>query len=189
MRKQAEKLGITNLTCTILYAQPSSVRQTATRRVPNIDKALQNYISLIDPTFVKGRTGGVKAHTYSIVAPNAKIYVEDTDHYVGWATKPNNHVLKIIIYTDTEEKRRKIAQIIDSVHPNGMLANIDWNKIKKIYKKINKEECIAAWKKLLDPETQKPASGESLQKYIICEKCGHKNPQNNKFCIECGEPL
>jgi len=206
IRAQAEELGLTNLPQTVLYGQPSSVRQTFSRCVPNIDRAIQDYISSVDPSFVKGRTGGVKAHTYSIFSPKERIYIEDTDFYVGWAHQAKNHVLKITIYTDSDEKRRKIAQVINNVFFNGMLANIDWKKIEKKFK-VKREECIAMWELVLGQQLknekekprkipqeplQKPSQDEitrKTQEYKKCGTCGKNNKPSNKFCIECGNLL
>ncbi|MBD3197981.1 MAG: hypothetical protein GF317_23225 [Candidatus Lokiarchaeota archaeon] len=186
IRQKAKELGFLNFTKTTLYAQPSSVRQTFSRCVPNIDKELENYISRLDKSFMKGRTGGVKAHTYSIIAPKENIYIEDTDHYVGWAHNEKNHVLKIDIYSDSNEKVSKIAKIINKSFPNGIVPNIRWNKIKKKYN-INEKECIATWNHLLNDTALNPSKKEITNKLKMCQKCGRENPIKNNYCEGCGK--
>jgi len=185
IRDQAEKLGLLELPGITLYAHPSGVRQTFARIVPHTDNTVQNYISQIDPSFVKGRSGGSRGSTYVIYAPNANIYFEDQDLYIGWAHNEKNHLQQIKIHADTEEKIRHIAQIIDNLYTNGVVANINWKKINKKYK-VDEKEGIAMWNKVLNKQTTKPSSIDKLEEFKVCSKCGKENPIENKFCIECG---
>ncbi|TFG00164.1 MAG: zinc-ribbon domain-containing protein [Promethearchaeota archaeon] len=201
IRAQAEKLGLTVLPKTVLYAQPSGVRQTLVRCTPNIDRTVQNYIKQLDPSFIKGRSGGVASHTYSIISPKERIYLEDTVVFAGVARRAENHVLKITIYTDDEEKRNKIAQVINDIFYDGMLANIDWNKIEKKYN-VRREDCIKTWQMVLGQNLKsnegdssstitptKEESPNSNQEFKFCTSCGTKNISSNKFCIKCGQPF
>ncbi|TFG00163.1 MAG: zinc-ribbon domain-containing protein [Promethearchaeota archaeon] len=121
--------------------------------------------------------------------------------YVGWAQQAKSHVLKITIYTDDEEKRNKIAQIINDIFYDGMLANIDWNKIEKKYN-VRREDCIKTWQMVLGQNLKsnegdssltitpiKEESPNSNQEFKFCTSCGTKNESSNKFCIKCGQPF
>ena len=146
--KQADELGITKLRKTVLYGHPTGTRRTFGRVVPDFDREMRDYLKLDDPSVIDGRGGGSRSHTYYLLAPQLKIYIEDKTKLTGWADKNTSHSLQITIYTDNEDNLRKIAQHLNKLWDGKLLENIIWKKIQKSYK-VNKEECIAAWKELL----------------------------------------
>lgn len=148
-RKQADQLGITNLRKTVLYGHPAHTRRTFGRVVPDFDREMRNYLGQFDPTIIEGRSGGSRSHTYYLLAPQLKIYIEDKTKLTGWADKNLSHSLQITIFTDSDEYLRKIANFLNSLWEHKLLENIVWKKIQKSYK-VNKEDCIATWKELLE---------------------------------------
>ncbi len=148
IRQQADELGITQLRKTVLYGHPSKTRRTFSRVVPNFDNEMRDYLSQFDPTVIDGRAGGARAHTYYLLAPQLKVYIEDTTHLTGWADKALSHALRITIYGDTDEHIRGIANLLNQLWDGKILDNIIWKKIEKVYK-VKNEDCIATWKALL----------------------------------------
>ncbi|MGV9173956.1 MAG: zinc-ribbon domain-containing protein [Promethearchaeia archaeon] len=57
---------------------------------------------------------------------------------------------------------------------------------KKVQKVKKKEKQKEKRKKQL---AQKRASSETKKKGLKCPECGHKNPAESKFCLECGKQL
>jgi len=148
IRQQADELGITQLRKTVLYGHPTKTRRTFSRVVPNFDREMRDYLAQFDPTVIDGRAGGVKAHTYYLLAPQVKVYIEDTSKLTGWADKALSHALRITIYSDNDEYLQGIVNLLNELWDGKILDNIVWKKIQKAYK-VNKEDCIATWKELL----------------------------------------
>ena len=63
--------------------------------------------------------------------------------------KGSNHILRINIYSDDEKYIKGIANAVNNHFAGGVLANIHWDKMKKVFK-VDKEEVIASWNKILD---------------------------------------
>jgi hypothetical protein len=148
IRKQADELGITSLRKTVLYGHPAHTRRTFGRVVPDFDREMRDYLKLFDPSVIEGRGGGSRSHTYYLLAPQLNVYIEDKTKLTGWADKNTSHSLQITIYTDSDEYLRGIVKQLNSAWDGKLLESIIWKKIQKSYK-VNKEECIAAWKELL----------------------------------------
>ncbi|HUT82296.1 MAG TPA: hypothetical protein VMZ29_13925 [Candidatus Bathyarchaeia archaeon] len=60
----------------------------------------------------------------------------------------SNHMLKIVIYSNNNEIIKRIARSINSVFKNGVINDTNWEKISKKFK-VNIDQCIAAWKMIL----------------------------------------
>ncbi len=148
-RKQANKLGLTKLHKTILYARPKKIRMTFNRTVSDVEGRIRDYAKLLDTSFSQDRSGGGRSSVSYYIAPKANLYVEVVNKVKGFgAVNPGNRVLQISIFTDRDEHVRKIADIINQIWDDGVLAHINWEKIEKTYK-VKKEDCITAWNALL----------------------------------------
>lgn len=147
-RKQADELGITKLKKTILYGHPTHTRRTFGRIVPDFDREMRDYIRQYDPSAVEGRAGGSRSHTYYLLAPQVKVYIEDTTKLTGWGDTNTNHALRITIFTDNDGYLRGIANLLNNLWDGKIIENIIWKKIEKSYK-VKKEDCITTWNELL----------------------------------------
>ncbi|MHA1265238.1 MAG: hypothetical protein ACTSRS_08410 [Candidatus Helarchaeota archaeon] len=151
VRKQAEASGLKNQKHTILYARARKFRTTFSKYVPDCADAIRDYLTLQDSTLLQGKSGGGRNSTYYYLAPQIHVYVELLDKTSGFAVvNPSNHAIQINIWTDNEDYVRGIANAVNScwADADGILAHMDWKKIEKKYK-VNRDDCIAEWKKWL----------------------------------------
>jgi len=65
------------------------------------------------------------------------------------AMKGTNHVLRINIYSENIEYVKGIAHAININFVGGILNQIDWEKIEKVFQ-IDREKEITVWKKVLE---------------------------------------
>lgn len=171
-RKNAEKLGLTELPKVVLYARPRKIRQTASKIVPRCNRVIKEYIKQLDPSLIEGRSRS----TYYCIAPQINLYVEIYDKVFTMIYNPGEHCLKVSIFSDNSGYIREVAKILNQQWEDGILAHMDWPKIEKVYN-VNREDCITIWNEILKPK----------QNY--CPECGTKIQQESKFCTNCGKIL
>ncbi len=83
------------------------------------------------------------------LAPEIWVFVEVDARVAGFnARKGTNHVLRINIYSDNDKYTKGIAHAINDNFVGGVLNQINWEKIDKIFH-IDKEKEITAWKNIL----------------------------------------
>jgi len=149
IQKQAEKLGLTRLKLTILYARPKNVRMTFSKLKPGTADTIRDYMKTIDPSFVESSSRKMRNMVFYNLAPQVNLYVEIEDKLAGYAApNPANHALQIKVYSDNEEHIRGIANAINARWPEGILTHIIWDKIESKYG-VKREDAIATWKELL----------------------------------------
>lgn len=116
---------------------------------PDTADNIKDYMKLIDPDFVDGRSGGMRNNTYFCLAPQEKFYVEIVDKAAGFMiANPANHALQINIFSDNDEHIRGIANTVNQRWEDGILPHMNWKKIEKKYK-IKREDAIATWNRFL----------------------------------------
>ncbi|MFX1296705.1 MAG: hypothetical protein ACFFD2_17845 [Promethearchaeota archaeon] len=167
IQNKAEELGLTRLPLTVLYSQPKKIfnkdpmsdnflrfisTQSFSKLIPdtvfNILRHLNENIN--DPSFIFNSFEGARTKKYFYLAPKSNLYVELICKVSGYIIfRTSNHVVQIKIYSDNEEYKRAIANVVNDAFKNGVLANINWKKIEKKFK-VKKEDCIATWKALLE---------------------------------------
>ena len=151
VQKQAALLGLTKLRLTTLYAQPRSFRPTFKRRFPDLADIIRDYINFRDPSFIQDNSG-LKNTSFYFLSQKTEIYVEifnKNTEIFGRGELPQDNVDKINIYCGNEEDIRGIAQAVTRGENRvKFLAHLDWIKIKGKFK-VNKDDCIAEWKKWL----------------------------------------
>jgi len=149
IRKQANNLGLTKLRMTLLYARPKKVRLIFSKHKPDVADVIQDYMKLIDPSFVESSSGGARHSTYYCLAPQEKFYVEIVDKAAGFIVANSaNHALQINIFSDNDEYIRGIANTVNQQWEDGILPNMVWEKIEKKYK-IKREDAISTWNRFL----------------------------------------
>ena len=159
IQKMAEKLGLTHLPLTVLYARPRKIKRKPTiadeifaflqiasaTRIPDVHLTIFKYLkrNLNDPSFKhKIRASGRSWECYYLV-PDSNLYIEGITKLAGMlAVNPGNSVSQIKIYSGTEEYPRIIARLVNNLFEEGMLAHMDWKKLEKKFK-VKREECIA----------------------------------------------
>ncbi|MHA1649668.1 MAG: hypothetical protein ACTSYB_05705 [Candidatus Helarchaeota archaeon] len=152
VRKQAQKLGFTNLPVTELYARARKIKTTFSKYVPDVARVIYDYIMLQDPSMLHDRSGGGRNNSYYYLSEKLQLYVEVFDKAAGFVVaNPSNHAIQIKIYTKDEDLVRTIANAVNSIYvdADGMLAHMDWRKIEKKFK-VKRDDCIATWKKFLN---------------------------------------
>lgn len=150
--EEVRALGLTKQHLTILYARPRKLRRTFAKIVPDIADAVRDHIAFLDSSFIQARSGGVRTNSFYYLAANIKLYVEVFDKAAGFVThNPANHAIQINIFSDNEQNVRGIANVVNSIwaDSDGLLAHMDWKRIEKKFK-VKREDCIAAWKALLN---------------------------------------
>ena len=149
IQKQAEKLGLTRLKLTLLYARPKKIRMTFSKWKPDTADTIRGYMKTIDPSFVESSSQKMRSMVFYNLAPQVNLYVEIADKLAGsTAPNPTTHALQIKIYSDNEEHIRGIANAINARWPDGILPHIVWDKIESKYG-VKREDAIATWKGLL----------------------------------------
>ena len=149
LRKEADRLGFTKLRKTVLYARAKKFRTTFSKYVPDTADAVRDYLTLHDPTLEQARSGGGRNNTWYFLAPQIQAYVEFVDKAAGFVVlNPSNHAIEISIFCDNEEHIRGLANAVNSVWEDGILAHMDWKKITKKFK-VSQDEALAEWKKWL----------------------------------------
>ena len=146
VRKKAESLGLKKQRHTILYACPRRTRTTYSRAVPDVADAIRDYVTLLDPTMLQDRSGGIH-NDYYYLAASFNLYVE----VIGTAAfNLANRIQQINIYTENEEYIRGVANAVNSLWDDagGLLAHMVWKTVEKKFK-VSQEACIAEWKKWL----------------------------------------
>ncbi len=149
IRMQANNLGLTKLRMTLLYARPKKLRMLFSKYKPDTADVIEDYMKLIDPSFVEGSSGGMRNITYYCLAPQEKFYVEIVDKAAGFMiVNPANHSIQISIFSDNDEHIRGIANTVNQLWEDGILPHMVWKKIEKKYK-IKREDAIATWNRFL----------------------------------------
>jgi len=151
LRKQAEKLGIIILPKTVLYARAKNIKQKQellTLYIPDTVDAIRDYLLWNNPNLLKDRDG-TKNVTHFYLASDLNLYIEIFDKPSFWTImNPAKHAIQITIYTDNETFISGIANAVNQLWEDGILPHMDWDWIEKQFK-INREDCIIAWKKFL----------------------------------------
>ncbi|NVM54015.1 MAG: hypothetical protein HWN66_09975 [Candidatus Helarchaeota archaeon] len=149
--KQAEELGFTKFRMTILYARPQniSIRQRVlTRYIPDVIYDIRDYIARNDSSLIEEMVGTKNVTAYYL-AQKMNLYVVIFDKAAFWTImNPAKHALQINIFSNNEEHVRGIANVVNHLWVDGILAHMDWKWIEKKYK-VDREDCIATWKEFL----------------------------------------
>jgi hypothetical protein len=143
IQKKAEKLGLTKLKLTILYARPKKIRMTFSKQKPGTADTIRDYMRSVDSSFVESSSQKMRSMVFYNLASQILLYVEIEDKLAGYAApNPANHALQIKIYSDNEEHIRGIANAINARWPDGILPHIVWDKIESKYG-VKREDAIA----------------------------------------------
>ncbi len=152
VRKRAERLGLIKLRPTILYGRPKKIRRMASKGKPDIADAIRDYMRLLDPNSVEDSSMRMKSMsvTYYSIAPQANLYVEVLLKIAGLSikVKPVNWALQISIFSDNNEHIRGIANAVNQIWEDKILAHIDWKIVEKKYN-VKRKDCIAAWNAII----------------------------------------
>jgi hypothetical protein len=166
LRQLAEGLGLTKLLVTVLYGRPRRVEHinrfgddlaflltgmSFKQRIPDIILAVGKYCKDVmdDPSFKQAgpTTGRTSRMTYLV--PKAKLYVELVTKLAGvLAVRAGNVVAEIKIFSEDKAHITEIAKVINHLFADGLLANMDWEKVEDKFE-VKREDCIATWKSLL----------------------------------------
>jgi hypothetical protein len=149
VQKQAQQLGIDKARHIILYARPRKLRMTFSKSVPDVVDAIRDYIAVQDSTLIIDKSGGGRNFTYYIIAPKAQIYAELITKMAGlMAVDTSNMAMQLNIYSNNDQHVRGIANAVNILYEDGILAHLELNKFESKYQ-AKKEDIIAEWKKWL----------------------------------------
>jgi len=117
--------------------------------IPDIAEAIRDYVALQDATVVMDHSGGGRSWSFYLLAQNAQLYAEIFIKMAGLAaTNMSNLVVQINIYCNNDEYIRGIANAVNSLYEDGILAHLEFTKFEKTYK-AKKDVIIAEWKNWL----------------------------------------
>ncbi len=165
-RQLAEGLGLIELPLTILYGRPRRVEyidrigddlaflltgMSFKQKIPDIILVVGKYCKEVmdDASFKRAGPTIGRTSRATYLAPKAKLYVElETRLASGLAMKASNVVAEIKIFSENKTHVTEIANIINNLFTDGLLANMDWEKVEAKFE-VKREDCIATWKSLL----------------------------------------
>jgi hypothetical protein len=152
VQKQAQQLGFIKARHITLYARPRKLRMTFSKSVPDVVDAIRDYIALQDSTLTIDKSGGGRNISFYILAPKAQIYVEALIDMKGAivvkAVNTSNMAIQINIYSNNDEYIRGIANAVNILYEDGMLAHLEFNKFEEKFL-VKQEDLIAEWEKWL----------------------------------------
>jgi hypothetical protein len=152
LQKQAQQLGLDKLRHIILYAHPNKLRMTFGKSVPDVIDAIRDYIATQDSKVTIDKSGGGRYISHYIIAPKAQIYIDVLIDMQGAivvkAVNPSNMAMQINIYSDNDQYVRGIANAINIIYEDGMLAHLELKKFEEKFQ-AKQEAIIAEWKKWL----------------------------------------
>jgi len=149
IQNDAQQLGFTKARHIVLYAHPRSLRRTAMKSIPDVADAIRDYVTLQDATVVMDNSGGGRSWSFYLLAQNAQLYTEIFIKMAGLtATNMSNLVAQINIYSNNDQYVRGIANAVNTLYADGILAHLEFNKFEKTYQ-AKKDAIIAEWKKWL----------------------------------------
>lgn len=155
LRRRAEKLNLLNLPKPILYASAGRARTNGAvlkiyrTFVPDTAIVIRKYLESLYWDTEMGISRASRNKEIFILASEINVFVEINCRMSGMnVRKGSNHMLKINIYSDKKEYIKGIANAINSHFADGILANINWDKMEKVFK-IDRERSIASWNTLL----------------------------------------
>ncbi len=147
--KQAQKLGYIELPRVTLYGRPKHVKETFSGFKSDITSIIRDHLTFQDPQLVHSGSGGSRNHSDYFLSEQLKLFIQVTEKMAGMGVyRAINHVIMMEFYTENEKIIREIASLINKNWEDGILANMDWKKIKKKFK-VDADECIAEWNKWL----------------------------------------
>ena len=149
VQKQAQQLGLNKARQIVLYARPRKLRMTFSKSVPDVVDAIRDYIAMQDATLTLDKSGGGRNFSYYILAPKAQIYIEAITKMAGlMAVDTSNMAMQLNIYSNNDSHIRGIANAVNTLYEDGMLAHLEFAKFEKVYQ-TKKDVIIAEWKKWL----------------------------------------
>ncbi|MFX1409103.1 MAG: hypothetical protein ACFFA6_02025 [Promethearchaeota archaeon] len=154
LRKIAEKNNLLNYPKTVLYAGANKTRHSLdlaySTYIPDTADEIWKYLRSVDGSTEEGKSKSSRKKQLYYLAPEIWVFVEIDARVAGFnAMKGTNHVLRINIYSENIEYVKGIAHAINNNFVGGILNQIDWEKIEKVFQ-IDREKEITVWKKVLE---------------------------------------
>jgi len=123
-------------------------------------------------------------------------YRKDLNEIRSFLSLPFSHVEGVYISGDQIGVKRVVTvvkkeEFIDQHHPTGK-QNVLLMHRKKHHAHKTYEEIVENLERVnkIAPEKSKAETPEIMKpSELKCPSCGHKSPDNAKFCIECGQSL
>jgi hypothetical protein len=149
VQKQAIQLGFNKFRLVQLYGRPRRIRRTFSKAIPDIVDAIRDNIAMQDAAVTIDKSGGGRNFSFYLLSQKAQIYTEVIIKMAGFAAvDPSNYAMQINIYTNNDQIVRGIANVINTLYEDGMLAHLEFDKFEKKYQ-VKQEAVIAEWKKWL----------------------------------------
>ena len=151
VKKEAMKLGLTNLPEYTFYTQPRQVKAKASKVKPDIAYVVENWMTSIDSSTEMGESGG-RTSEYHYLAPGLNTYVEVESKMFAKSRftmyNADKQVTKFDIYTDNEDHVRTIAKEMNAIWDDGMVPHLNFEKLEKKFK-VGKEDIMSSWNTFL----------------------------------------
>lgn len=118
--------------------------------MPKIIIRITSWLLSIDSSTEQSElgTGGGRKITFYVLSPQAGLFIEMYDQIAGMIDIPANHVYKMDIYTQNVDLVKDIVKIVNEQWDDGILLNLDFDKIEKKFK-ISAEDVTNGWKQFL----------------------------------------
>ena len=151
VKKEATRLGLTNLPKYTFYCQPKNVKGKFSKVKPDIAYLVENWMTSIDPSTKMDETRG-RTSEYFYLAPGINTYVEVTSRMFAKSRftmyNADKQVAKIDIYTNNEDHVRVIAKDTNAIWDDGMIPHLNFEKLEKKFK-VGKEDIMSIWNTFL----------------------------------------
>jgi hypothetical protein len=152
LRKQAKKLGFLDYPKTVLYSGSSELvagfKWGSMTSIPIWAGHLENFINNLDPSSKNDISKPDRNKILFFLAPNLHIYIEIDAKISGFLDIKKNHVQQINIFSRDNKYVNEIAQIINRSYNEGILNEVDWQKVANKFN-INQDSEIQVWENLL----------------------------------------
>lgn len=149
VQKQAQQIGFTKFRLVQLYGRPRRIRRTFSKVIPDLVDAIRDYIAMQDAAVIMDKSGGGRNFSFHILSQKAQIFTEAIIKMAGFAAiDPSNYAMQINIYSNNDQIVRGIANAVNTLYEDGMLAHLEFNKFENKYQ-VKQEAIIAEWKKWL----------------------------------------
>lgn len=150
LKEQAENLGFTNFPMYTFYGQPQGLKQETWKVKPKFVNSVSEWMKSSDPSVEESSPGqSLRTIFFYLLAPQLGVFVKVADLVAGYnAKKAKNHVYKMDIYTENENFVRDIVRIINDQFQDGILPNLNFEKLEKKFN-VGRDDITNTWKRFL----------------------------------------
>ena len=149
LQKEAARLGLTDQPKYTFFMRPRKMKMKFSKYKPDVVYIIEQFIMGLDPETRNGESGGGRNNTFYYLSPKINFYAEIADKMAAMVIhNPDNHVLKIDLYTNNQDYVKAIVQSINSIWEDGIVNHLNLKKLANKYK-VNPDDIVKAWQAFL----------------------------------------